>query len=212
MTGQAFPAVAGFTGELFLPAQPVGVVLVIDGSAGAREQMRHRQLVSYLQFRHLAALLLEATPETVPAGDADEGAAIGRLAHAMLRWVHGSRAHAELKGLPIGLYGLGRGGAAALLCAAEQPAHIAAVVSQSAPLARTALELPHMTVPVLLIAPGLDPAILDLTRWAYRTLHADTKRLEVVPRATRLFEEAGAIEQAAVAAAAWFETHLRRPG
>src|SRR5690606_6111318 len=113
----------------------------------------------------------------------------------------------ETAELPIGAFGASTGAAAALIAAAERPAAVRAVVSRGGrpDLAGDALE--RVVAPTLLIVGELDPVVLELNRQALARLRGP-KALEIVPGATHLFEEPGALEQVARLAADWFGEHL----
>jgi pimeloyl-ACP methyl ester carboxylesterase len=114
---------------------------------------------------------------------------------------------ASTKDLPIGYFGASTGAAAALVAAAQRPQQIATVVSRGGrpDLARS--ELSKVRAPTLLIVGRDDPIVLELNRDAYRQLHSE-KRLAIVPHATHLFEEPGALERVAELTRDWFEEHL----
>jgi Dienelactone hydrolase family. len=105
------------------------------------------------------------------------------------------------------LFGASTGAAAALVAAAQRPAVIKAVVSRGGrpDLAGAALE--RVRAPTLLIVGGYDAQVIDLNREALRRLHC-TKQLEIIPHATHLFEEPGALGQVAVLARQWFADHM----
>jgi putative phosphoribosyl transferase len=111
--------------------------------------------------------------------------------------------------LAVGLFGASTGAAAALVAAAERPDDVGAVVSRGGRPDLAAKMLPQVRAPTLLIVGGADPVVLDLNRQALELLRTD-ERLIVVPGATHLFEEPGALEVVAKAAAEWFSRHLRR--
>lgn len=206
MTGCLAHITTGLEGLLQVPAQAKGLVLLVDGSAGAREEGRHRVVAGYLQRRQFATLLLAPQPKA--AAPIEDAAAIGQVAHRLLQTLAWLAGQADLKDLPVGAFGSGNGAAAAMVCAAEQPGRILAIVSRAAPLDLVASDLARVRVPVLLIVGGLDANMLRVTQQAFRKLGSLHKHLEVVPRATHLFEEAGALEHVAMAAAGWFEQHV----
>ena len=107
----------------------------------------------------------------------------------------------------IGLFGASTGAAAALIAAAERPSLIAAVVSRGGRPDLAGAALPRVSAPTLLIVGGDDEPVIDLNRQALAALSA-TKRLEIVPGASHLFEEPGALEQVARLASSWFATYL----
>lgn len=208
MNEQSVKVAPGLTGALHVPADAKGLVIMVDGSAGAHEQGRHRFIAGYLQRRQLATLQLEPQVEAGTPADRGDAEAIPRLAHRLLQALDWLRGDQRLKALPVGVFGSGRGAAAGIVCAAERPGQIAALVSRAAPLGLVRSDMARVRSPVLLVVGALDAGMLDVTRDGYRALDTD-KRLEIVPRATHLFEEAGALEQVALVAADWFDAHLR---
>jgi pimeloyl-ACP methyl ester carboxylesterase len=113
-----------------------------------------------------------------------------------------------LRELPIGLFGASTGAAAALMAAAQRPDEVEAVVSRGGRPDLAGDALRHVRAATLLIVGGADTEVLALNRRAYAQLTCE-KRIEVVPRATHLFEEAGALEVVADSAAEWFAAHLK---
>lgn len=110
-------------------------------------------------------------------------------------------------GLPLGYFGASTGAAAALIAAAEQPAAIRAVVSRGGRPDLAELALRQVRAPTLLIVGGADREVLALNQAALAQLTCP-KDLRVVPRATHLFEEAGALEEVARLAGEWFTRYL----
>ena len=129
---------------------------------------------------------------------------LARRVHAAIAWVDG---RGDIASLPVGLFGASTGGAAALQAAADLPARIGAVVSRGGRPDLAAESLPLVRAPTLLIVGGLDLEVLALNRAAL-ALMAGPKRLEVVPGATHLFEETGALEVVGQLAGDWFEHYL----
>jgi dienelactone hydrolase len=109
--------------------------------------------------------------------------------------------------LPVGLFGASTGGGAALVAAAHAPHQVAAVVSRGGRPDLAGDALPHVKAPTLLIVGGKDDVVIDLNQQAYARLNCERK-LEIVPGATHLFEEPGALERVARLARDWFATHL----
>jgi putative phosphoribosyl transferase len=115
--------------------------------------------------------------------------------------------HSEIGRLPIGYFGASTGAAAALIAAAQAPELIHAVVSRGGRPDLVGTALPKVKAPTLLVVGGEDYAVIELNRKVLDELRCE-KRLEIVPRATHLFEEPGALEHAAGLASNWFENHL----
>jgi putative phosphoribosyl transferase len=204
------PAGAGveLVGDLVVPEAPQGLVVFAHGSGSSRHSPRNRQVARALNRRHLATLLLDLlTPEEelYRANVFDIGLLAQRLV-AATRW---TRREPQLDDLRIGYFGASTGAGAALWAAAELGREIAAAVSRGGRPDLAAAMLPAVRAPVLLIVGGRDEIVLELNREAQRLLHAPSE-LAVVPGATHLFEEPGALEEVSRLAGEWFEHHLRK--
>lgn len=197
-------------GDLTVPDNPRGIVLFAHGSGSSRQSPRNRYVAARLVSRGLATLLFDLlTPgeESLDLYSAQYRFDVGLLARRLIRamdWVTASR----LGYLEQGLFGASTGAAAALVAAGERP--VGAVVSRGGrpDLAGNALE--KVRAPVLLIVGGNDPVVLDLNSQAHARLRGK-KELRVVPGASHLFEEPGALELVAHAAGDWFVEHLHEP-
>jgi dienelactone hydrolase len=131
----------------------------------------------------------------------------GRVVDAV-DWV---RAQDVLGALPIGLFGASTGAAAALVAAARAPGDVAAVVSRGGRPDLADRALPRVRAPTLLIVGGADHGVIELNEQAYARLNC-TAELRIVPGATHLFEEPGALDAVVDLAANWFGSHLRTGG
>jgi putative phosphoribosyl transferase len=200
-------------GDLVVPAGARSVVLFAHGSGSGRRSPRNRSVAAALQQAGLATLLLDLLTDTEEAVDRDSaelrfdiGLLAGRLASAM-GWL---REDPRTTALTIGLFGASTGAAAALVAAANRPLQVAAVVSRGGrpDLAGPALGL--VRAPTLLVVGERDRIALELNRSAAEQLSAE-HRLEIVPDATHLFEEPGALERVAALAVDWFLRWLQ-PG
>jgi putative phosphoribosyl transferase len=195
---------------LAVPERPRGIVLFAHGSGSSRFSRRNHYVASVLQFDGIATLLMDLlTPGEEEAERFtrhlrfDIELLADRLAAAM-HWV--SR-QSETASLPLGLFGASTGAAAALVAAARDPARVAAVVSRGGRPDLATEALGEVRAPTLLIVGGADEVVVDLNRDALASLRCE-KRLEIVPGASHLFEEPGALEQVALLAARWFEERL----
>lgn len=200
-------------GDLGLPADPRGLVLFAHGSGSGRHSARNRQVARRLEQAGLATLLfdlLTADEERVDVRTREHRFDIGLLTRRMETAVAWTRTQDITQHLPLGLFGASTGSAAALIAAAQLGQHVSAVVSRGgrADLAGHAV-LAAVSAPTLLIVGGADEAVLSLNEDALRHLRC-VKELVVVPGATHLFEEPGALEQVADLAASWFTRHLQR--
>jgi putative phosphoribosyl transferase len=197
--------------DLRVPAAAPGVVVFAHGSGSSRFSRRNRLVAGTLEAAGFGTLLLDLL--TAPEAVADEltgehrfdVAMLGRRVVAAIDWV---RVHPNAPGA-IALFGASTGAAAALVAAAERPDAVRAVISRGGrpDLAGTALTL--VRAPTLLIVGGHDVQVVDLNRHAATRMRADV-RLEVVPGATHLFEEPGALESVCGLAVDWCRTYLGR--
>ncbi|MDE3123227.1 MAG: dienelactone hydrolase family protein [Paracoccaceae bacterium] len=203
------PAAGGrvrLDGALWRPEAPRGLVIFAHGSGSSQFSPRNRHVARLLHGAGLAALLFDLLTPAEAAERAqvfDIPLLSGRVRDA-IDW---AERRDDLAGLPIGLFGASTGAAAALVAAAGCPGKLAAVVSRGGrpDLAQAALADVHL--PVLLIVGGADRAVLAVNQAALARLPGP-KALRVVPGATHLFEEPGAIEQVETLARDWFLTHL----
>jgi putative phosphoribosyl transferase len=201
-------------GELRVPAGARGVVLFAHGSGSGRHSPRNRFVASALERAGLATLLFDLLTEAEERVDDrtralrfDIGLLAARLADAA-RFVD---AHPRGRGLRIGFFGASTGGGAALVAAARLRERVGAVVSRGGRPDLAGDALPLVEAPTLLVVGGLDGPVVDLNEEAHDRLRCE-KRLAVVPGATHLFEEPGALEEVARLAAAWFVRHLGEAG
>jgi putative phosphoribosyl transferase len=193
-------------GMLELPAEPIGVVLFAHGSGSGRFSPRNNQVAAGLRDAGIGTLLLDLlTPEedATYRNRFDIEVLAARL-HAAASWLGTEPLTAPL---PLGLFGASTGAAAALRVAADSGTGIAAVVSRGGRPDLAGAALAQVIAPTLLIVGGEDGVVVDLNRQAYAALACD-KALEIVPGATHLFEEPGALEQVADLACRWFVRHF----
>jgi putative phosphoribosyl transferase len=197
---------AVLSGLLTVPRQATGVVLFAHGTGSGRRSSRNQFVAKVLNQAGLGTLLLDLlTPEEElnRANVFDVRLLAGRLGDAT-HWLRSRPACSEL---PIGYFGASTGAAAALWAAAESDAGVSAVVSRGGRPDLAASRLADVTAPTLLIVGGRDEVVLDLNRRA-RTRLRCRSHLSVVPGATHLFEEPGALETVAELARDWFTRHL----
>jgi dienelactone hydrolase len=196
--------------DLGLPPDPHGVVVFAHGSGSGRHSPRNRFVADQLNRAGLATVLADLLTEREEEADLRSRHLrfdIGLLAERVVALTDWTVTAGGLAGLDVGLFGASTGAAAALVAAAERPTAVRAVVSRGGrpDLARS--RLAQVLAPTLLIVGERDPAVLDLNRAAADLLGGET-RLAVVPGATHLFEEPGALEQVAELARDWFTGHL----
>jgi putative phosphoribosyl transferase len=198
--------VGGFAlqGDVSLPEAAKGLVIFAHGSGSGRLSPRNRQVAEALNARGLATLLLDLLTEG-EAADRRKVFDVDLLAERLLAAAEWSKAEPALSGLPRGYFGASTGAAAALIAAAERPADVRAVVSRGGRPDLAGPRLPDVKAPTLLIVGGADLDVLRLNRQA-QALFRVPAELAVVPGATHLFEEPGALEQVASLSADWFAT------
>lgn len=197
-------------GDLGIPESPLGIVLFAHGSGSSRHSPRNRSVARALRDARLGTFLIDLLTPAEEAAEAATGHLrfnidfLGGRLIAITDWVLG---HPETRDLPIGYFGASTGAAAALVAATQRPAAIRAIVSRGGRPDLAWSALPRVTAPTLLIVGENDDAVRDLNREALKQLSVETA-LAVVPGATHLFEEAGALEEVARLARAWFDRHF----
>ncbi|GAA3896155.1 phosphoribosyltransferase family protein [Streptomyces gulbargensis] len=208
--------VGTLAGRLAVPEDAHGVVLFAHGSGSGRHSPRNRAVAGALNRAGLGTLLFDLLTEGEAADRRlvfDTPMLAGRLARAT-EWL---AAEPPARGLPLGWFGASTGAAAALWAAAEPVgtagggtgARPAAIVSRGGRPDLAHERLARVDAPTLLVVGGRDALVLDLNRKAQAMLRCEN-RLEVVPGATHLFEEPGALEEVAELAASWFTGHFGR--
>ncbi len=198
-------------GDLHAPAGAPGIVVFAHGSGSSRRSPRNRQVARYLNERGLGTLLFDLLTPAEERVDAGSGCfrfdipLLARRLAAVGRWLRDERGPDER----IGYFGASTGAAAAIVAAADEPGTISAVVSRGGrpDLAEGALD--RIEAPTLLIVGGDDEQVLALNEAALARLRCE-KDLTVIPGATHLFPEAGALDKVAYYAAEWFTKHLGR--
>ncbi len=203
---------ATLDGDLVVPEGAVGVVLFAHGSGSSRTSPRNRAVAALLHSAGLATLLIDLL--TVAEDEKDRAGGTLRFDIPFLAVRLGAAAgwlgaDEDTRALPLGLFGASTGAGAALVLAARQPDAVAAVVSRGGrpDLARGALA--HVRAPTLLIVGEADHDVVALNRAALAAMSCE-RQLVLVPGATHLFEEPGALEAVARHAAGWFGARLRR--
>ena len=193
-------------GELSIPPNAFAIVVFAHGSGSSRQSPRNQMVARYLNNDGFATLLFDLlTPDeyTDFAIRFNIPLLSQRLKDVTL-WLADQK---ECRALPIGYFGASTGAAAALNVAAELP-KIAAIVSRGGRPDLAMEALPLVKAPTLLIVGGSDTDVIRLNEKAFALLHC-TKKMEIVPGATHLFEERGAMEKVCALATAWFEKNLQ---
>lgn len=193
-------------GDLNGPTSAAGVVIFAHGSGSSRFSPRNRFVAAVLQQRNFATLLFDLLSE---AEDRvyQQRFDIARLTERLLLATDWVTHDAETQGLPIGYFGASTGAAAALCAAATLGSAVSAVVSRGGRPDMAGERLSAVQAPTMLIVGGADTEVLAMNREALAQLRA-VKELAIVPGATHLFEEPGALEDVAARAADWFSRYL----
>ncbi|RME70068.1 MAG: hypothetical protein D6776_12190 [Planctomycetota bacterium] len=197
-------------GELAVPPGARGLVVFAHGSGSSRHSPRNRFVARHLQAVGLGTLLFDLlTPaeERVDLVTREFRFDIPLLARRLVGAVAWVGDQPELQGLALGCFGASTGAAAALIAAAAAPDRVAAVVSRGGRVDLAGEALERVEAPTLMIVGERDTIVLDLNRQAYARMHCE-REIAIVPGASHLFEEPGALEQVADLAAAWFLRHL----
>lgn len=197
-------------GELAVPPQSKGLVILALASGTGRRAARNRFVAHALQRRGLATLLVDLLTADEEHADAVDGhlrfdiPLLARRLGAAVAWVD---KQPQLQGRALGYFGAGTAAAAALVRAASRAREVSAVVSRSGWTELVGAALSQVHAPTLLIVGEADAQILQLSRDALARIPA-VKQLAIVPGATHFFEEPGAIDEVARLAGEWFHAHL----
>jgi dienelactone hydrolase len=201
-------------GLLAAPEGSAGIVIFAHGSGSSSASPRNRAVAGFLNAGGLATLLvdlLSAQEQVVDDRTAALRFDIGLLTRRVIDVVDWAGAQPGTRALRVGLFGASTGAAAALAAAARRPDRVAAVVSRGGRPDLALAELPRVRAPTLLIVGGLDAPVIGMNRRAQAQLACE-QRLEIVPGATHLFEEPGALDRVAQLARNWFVRHLEGTG
>ena len=202
---------ASLAGDLTVPAGANGVVLFAHGSGSSRASPRNVWVAARLARAGLATLLFDLLTSDEEQRDVhtrEHRFDIALLSQRLVLATDWVDAQPELRALPIGYFGASTGAGAALVAAAERRDRIGAVVSRGGRPDLAGVDaLARVTAATLLIVGGNDDAVIDLNRRALAAMRCE-KRLEIVPGATHLFEEPGALEQVATLASQWLVEFL----
>jgi len=197
-------------GTLCVPETAYGVVAFAHGSGSSRFSRRNQWVAQQLNQAGFATLLLDLL--TLDENERDALTAkyrfdIPLLAERMSEAVDWLAREPFTHALPVALFGASTGAAAALIAAAARPGRVKAVVSRGGRPDLAGEALPRVRAPTLLIVGGQDPVVIAMNQAAAGLLRCD-HQLTLVPGATHLFEEAGALEEVARLAEEWFRLHL----
>jgi len=197
-------------GDLTVPQDAIGLVVFAHGSGSSRRSPRNRTVAEGLQRAGLATLLMDLLTDEEERVDVVtreyrfDIELLARRLDAAVRWRAGD---AATRDLPLALFGASTGAAAALTHAAERPDEVRTVVSRGGRPDMAGEALTSVRCPTLLIVGGRDPQVIDLNERARARMRAEV-RLELVPGATHLFEEEGALERVVELARDWLVDRL----
>jgi putative phosphoribosyl transferase len=199
-------------GTLSVPEAARGVVLFAHGSGSSRHSPRNRFVAQSLQDGGLGTLLVDlltAHEEKIDMVTRHLRFDINLLAERLAGAIDWLKDEASTQAPSVGLFGASTGGGAALVAAAERPDRVGAVVSRGGRPDLAGVALPRVSAPTLLIVGERDEPVIELNKEAMKWMRAPVQ-LEIVPRATHLFEEPGTLEEVARLAREWFARHLSR--
>src|SRR4029453_6671960 len=201
---------AVLSGDLTIPENATALLLFAHGSGSSRHSPRNQFVGRTFNKAGFATLLFDLlTPdeEEIDSRTADLRFNIGLLAERLVHATRWARQEKQTRDLRIGYFGSSTGGGAALVAAAEIPQDVGAVVSRGGRPDLAGDALPKVQTPTLLIVGGNDDIVIELNEQARDRMRCEVK-LEIVPGATHLFEEPGALEQVAKLASDWFVDHI----
>jgi len=200
--------------DLRVPDRPAGIVLFAHGSGSSRFSSRNRAVAGVLEEGGFATLLLDLLTRQEEGIDQYTRQyrfdidLLGRRVVSATDWV---ASRDDLRDLPLAYFGASTGAAAALIAAAERPEVTRSVISRGGRPDLAGAALPRVEAPTLLIVGGADGPVIEMNREAMAQMRAPVE-LEIVPGATHLFEEPGALEEVSRLARDWCRRHLARGG
>src|SRR5438876_3828202 len=199
-------------GNLSIPEGAVVLVLFAHGSGSSRHSPRNQFVARTLNNAGLATLLFDLLTQEEEAIDMrtrEHRFNIALLAERLVHATKWAKQQEQTRDLRAGYFGSSTGGAAALVAAAELSQEVGAVVSRGGRPDLAGEALPKVQAPTLLIVGGNDDVVIELNEQARDRMRCEVK-LEIIPGATHLFEEPGALERVAHLASDWFVTHIGR--
>jgi len=201
---------AVLSGNLTIPENAVALVLFAHGSGSSRHSPRNQFVARTLNDGGLATLLfdlLTLEEEAIDTYTREHRFNIGLLAERLVHATKWAKRQEQTRDLQLGYFGSSTGAAAALIAAAEISDDVGAVVSRGGRPDLAGDALPKVQAPTLLIVGGNDDIVIELNEMARDQMRCEVK-LEIVPGATHLFEEPGALEKVAELASDWFVNHI----
>ena len=200
------------SGNLNIPKDAIAIVLFAHGSGSSRHSPRNQFVARTLNEAGLATLLFDLLTQDEEAIDMQARELrfnINLLAERLVHATKWAKQQPQTRDLRIGYFGSSTGGAAALVAAVDLSQDIGAVVSRGGRPDLAGEALPKVQAATLLIVGGNDDIVIELNEQARDRMRCEAK-LEVIPGATHLFEESGALEKVATLASDWFVKHLNR--
>ncbi|MFZ2314449.1 MAG: dienelactone hydrolase family protein [Gammaproteobacteria bacterium] len=197
-------------GILQIPKNPTGIVLFVHGSGSSRFSQRNQHVASILNQSNIATLLFDLlTPdeEEVDEFTREHRFNIELLASRLVIVTDWISQQPKTHHLAIGYFGASTGAGAALQAAAKRQDMVKAIVSRGGRPDLAGEDLSHIKAPTLLIVGGHDEPVIEMNRQAMEEMHC-TNKLEIIPGATHLFEESGALDEVARLAKDWFKQYL----
>lgn len=198
-------------GDLSFPPPPIGgLVLFAHGSGSSRHSPRNQAVAQFLQQHGFATLLIDlltAEQEAVDRRTGEFRFDVEMLALRLAAIIDWLRGRSDTSSLALGLFGASTGAAAALMAAVERPDDVGAIVSRGGRPDLAGAAVVHVACPTLLIVGDADVSVLELNRQTLARMRGRA-RLHVVPGATHLFEEPGALDEVARLASEWFTQYL----
>jgi dienelactone hydrolase len=199
-------------GDLTVPRAAAGIVVFAQTSGSGRFSRRNRSVARVLQDGGFATLLLDLLTrdeESIDQQTREYRFDVDRLGARVVAAIDWAAVEPVLASLPVACFGVGTGGAAALIAAAARPERVRALISHRGRPDLAGYALPRVQAPTLLIGGGADQQAIELNRAAMRRMRAPV-RLEIVPGATRRFGAPGALELVSQLALRWCVAHLKR--
>ena len=201
---------AHLLGNLSVPEEASGIVLFAHGSGSSRHSPRNQFVARTLNDAGLGTLLFDLlTPdeETIDMHTREHRFNIRLLAERLVHATKWAKQQKQTRDLRIGYFGSSTGGAAALVAAVDFPQDVGALVSRGGRPDLADEALPKVQASTLLVVGGNDDIVIELNEQARDRMRCEVK-LEIVPGATHLFEEPGALEKVAKLASDWFVNHI----
>src|SRR5437867_1352068 len=201
---------AVLSGNLIIPENANALVLFAHGSGSSRHSPRNQFVARTLNNAGLGTLLFDLLTqheESIDMQTRELRFNIHLLAERLVHATKWAKEQEQTRDLHMGYFGSSTGGAAALVAAIEVPQEVRAVVSRGGRPDLAGEALPKVQAPTLLIVGGNDDVVIELNEQARDRMRCEVK-LEIIPGATHLFEEPGALEKVAQLASDWFSLHL----